>query len=75
MSDVKRFADRVTVMRGGRTIQTFDPQTVSVPELVRLTVGESAPASSTSRRYRARCGCRCVTSGRLARAARACSTA
>ncbi len=45
MSDVKRFADRVTVMRGGRTIQTFDPQTVSVPELVRLTVGESAPAS------------------------------
>ena len=45
MSDVKRFADRVTVMRGGRTIQTLDPQTVSVPELVRLTVGESAPAS------------------------------
>ncbi|MGE6690028.1 ABC transporter ATP-binding protein [Stutzerimonas stutzeri] len=44
MSDVKRFADRVTVMRGGRTIQTLDPQTVSVPELVRLTVGESAPA-------------------------------
>ncbi|WP_226687283.1 ABC transporter ATP-binding protein [Stutzerimonas stutzeri] len=45
MSDVKRFADRVTVMRGGRTIQTLDPQTVSVSELVRLTVGESAPAS------------------------------
>ena len=45
MSDVKRFADRVTVMRGGRTIQTLDPQTVSVPELVRLTVGDSAPAS------------------------------
>lgn len=45
MSDVKRFADRVTVMRGGRTIQTLDPQAVSVPDLVRLTVGESAPAS------------------------------
>ncbi|TLX58450.1 ABC transporter ATP-binding protein [Stutzerimonas nosocomialis] len=45
MSDVKRFADRVTVMRGGRTIQTLDPQSVSVPELVRLTVGDSAPAS------------------------------
>ncbi|MBK3869459.1 ATP-binding cassette domain-containing protein [Pseudomonas stutzeri] len=45
MSDVKRFADRVTVMRGGRTIQTLEPRSVSVPELVRLTVGESAPAS------------------------------
>ncbi|WP_028239658.1 ABC transporter ATP-binding protein [Stutzerimonas azotifigens] len=42
MSDVKRFADRVTVMRGGRTIQTLDPQSVSIAELVRLTVGESA---------------------------------
>ncbi|MBC2680218.1 ABC transporter ATP-binding protein [Pseudomonas baltica] len=43
MADVKRYADRVTVMRGGRTIKTLDPQGVSIEELVRLTVGESAP--------------------------------
>jgi len=43
MSDVKRYADRVTVMRGGRTVETLDPQSVSVEQLVRLTVGESAP--------------------------------
>ena len=42
MADVKRYADRVTVMRGGKTIQTLDPRTVSVDELVRLTVGESS---------------------------------
>lgn len=41
MSDVKRYADRVTVMRGGRTVETLDPQSVSVEQLVRLTVGES----------------------------------
>jgi ABC-type uncharacterized transport system ATPase subunit len=44
MADVKRYADRVTVMRGGRTIETLDPQTVSVEQLVRLTVGESVAA-------------------------------
>ncbi|WP_341523550.1 ABC transporter ATP-binding protein [Pseudomonas sp. G.S.17] len=43
MSDVKRYADRVTVMRGGRTVQTLDPHSVTVEQLVRLTVGESAP--------------------------------
>lgn len=42
MADVKRYADRVTVMRAGKTIQTLDPQSVSVEELVRLTVGESS---------------------------------
>jgi simple sugar transport system ATP-binding protein len=45
MADVKRYADRVTVMRGGRTVDTLAPQDVSVEQLVRLTVGESAPAS------------------------------
>lgn len=44
MTDVKRFADRVTVMRGGKTIQTLDPQSVSIEELVRLTVGEASQA-------------------------------
>jgi len=44
MADVKRYADRVTVMRGGRTVQTLDPHSVSVERLVQLTVGDSAPA-------------------------------
>jgi simple sugar transport system ATP-binding protein len=43
MADVKRYADRVTVMRGGRTVDTLAPQDVTVEQLVRLTVGESAP--------------------------------
>ncbi|TRN62985.1 ABC transporter ATP-binding protein [Pseudomonas syringae] len=45
MADVKRYADRVTVMRGGRTVQTLDPQKVSVEQLVQLTVGESLPVA------------------------------
>ncbi|KPX44613.1 ABC transporter ATP-binding protein [Pseudomonas ficuserectae] len=45
MADVKRYADRVTVMRGGRTVQTVDPQKVSVEQLVQLTVGESVPVA------------------------------
>lgn len=44
MADVKRFADRVTVMRGGRTVETLDPATVSVEQLVRLTVGDALPS-------------------------------
>ncbi|RMX04923.1 ABC transporter ATP-binding protein [Corticibacter populi] len=43
MADVKRFADRVTVMRGGRTIETLAPGDASEDDLVRLTVGESSP--------------------------------
>ncbi|MBT2326465.1 ABC transporter ATP-binding protein [Variovorax paradoxus] len=51
MADVKRHADRVTVMRGGRTIATVDPQQMPVGELIRLTVGESvtAPAAGSTR--------------------------
>ena len=46
MADVKTYADRVTVMRGGRTVATVDPKHTAVGELVRLTVGESvAPAA------------------------------
>lgn len=41
MADVKTYADRVTVMRGGRTVKTVDPKTIAVRELVQLTVGES----------------------------------
>jgi simple sugar transport system ATP-binding protein len=49
MADVKRYADRVTVMRGGRTVATVDPQAVPVEELVRMTVGETAPAPAAGR--------------------------
>lgn len=41
MNDVLRYADQVTIMRGGRTITSLKPDSVSVDELVRLTVGES----------------------------------
>jgi ABC-type uncharacterized transport system ATPase subunit len=41
MADVKTYADRVTVMRGGRTVATLAPDATSVAELVKLTVGES----------------------------------
>lgn len=49
MTDVKRFADRVTVMRGGRTLQTLQPSEVAVEELIRLTVGESLPVLDAQR--------------------------
>jgi ABC-type uncharacterized transport system ATPase subunit len=52
MADVKTYADRVTIMRGGRTVATVDPKTTPVLELVKLTVGESpvtsGPRSSAS---------------------------
>ncbi len=41
MADVKTYADRVTIMRGGRTIETMDPRRASTAELVKLTVGET----------------------------------
>jgi general nucleoside transport system ATP-binding protein len=41
MADVKTYADRVTIMRGGRTMQTVDPTQASTAELVKLTVGET----------------------------------
>ena len=43
MNDVLRYADQVTIMRSGRTIKSLKPDSVSVDELVKLTVGESAP--------------------------------
>ncbi|MET3497197.1 ABC transporter ATP-binding protein [Variovorax boronicumulans] len=47
MADVKTYADRVTVMRGGRTVATLAPGDTSVSELVKLTVGESIAAPSS----------------------------
>lgn len=49
MADVKTYADRVTVMRGGRTVATVDPRATSVGELVRLTVGETAAREAPTR--------------------------
>ena len=48
MSDVKTWADRVTVMRGGRTVATVDPKATPIEELVRLTVGQSVAASDAA---------------------------
>jgi general nucleoside transport system ATP-binding protein len=44
LADVTAFADRVTVMRGGRTVTTADPRGLSAEALVRLTVGEGVVA-------------------------------
>ena len=44
IADVRRYADRVTVMRAGRTLKTFTPNEVSEQELIRLAVGEAVPA-------------------------------
>jgi simple sugar transport system ATP-binding protein len=50
MADVKTYADRVTIMRGGRTIETMDPRRASTAELVKLTVGETiSPPARTAR--------------------------
>ena len=57
MADVQTYADRVTVMRGGRTLVTLDPRQTSTSELVKLTVGETqqAPAAAPA-------GAECVRS-------------
>lgn len=39
LRDVQSFADRVTIMRAGRTIATTDPRASSAAELTRLVVG------------------------------------
>jgi ABC-type uncharacterized transport system ATPase subunit len=49
MADVKSYADRVTVMRGGRTVKTVDPKQVAVAKLVQLTVGDSVPVPQRQR--------------------------
>jgi general nucleoside transport system ATP-binding protein len=43
LQEVKRSADAVTIMRGGRTVATLDPKTTSAAELTQLTVGQTAP--------------------------------
>src|SRR5882724_1708330 len=42
LQDVKRFADAVTIMRGGKTVATLDPRHSSAEELTELTVGQTS---------------------------------
>ncbi|WP_407180761.1 ABC transporter ATP-binding protein [Bradyrhizobium sp. STM 3562] len=42
LHEVKRYADRVTIMRGGRTVATLDPRQSSAEELTELTVGRTS---------------------------------
>jgi simple sugar transport system ATP-binding protein len=41
LHEVKRHADAVTIMRGGKTVATLDPGTATAAELTELTVGET----------------------------------
>ena len=41
LGEVIAHADRVTVMRGGKTVSTADPRTISVPELTQMIVGST----------------------------------
>jgi general nucleoside transport system ATP-binding protein len=50
MADVRAYADRVTVMRGGRTIGTLDPKATSSSELVRMIVGDTVASPQRSAR-------------------------
>ncbi len=41
LNEVKRFADVVTIMRGGKTVAILDPRQSSAEELTELTVGQT----------------------------------
>jgi general nucleoside transport system ATP-binding protein len=48
LRDVRAFARRVTVMRGGKTLTTLDAHSASAEELARLTVGSNIGIPSRS---------------------------
>src|ERR1700730_7895203 len=50
LHEVKRYADAVTIMRGGRTVATADPRVASAAELTELTVGQTAPLPDRAER-------------------------
>src|SRR5438132_984093 len=52
LNEVKRHADAVTIMRGGRTVATPDPHAASTAELTELTVGQTAPLPVRAERPR-----------------------
>jgi general nucleoside transport system ATP-binding protein len=41
LQEVMRYADAVTIMRGGRTVATLDPEATTAAELTQLTVGQT----------------------------------
>src|SRR5258708_11698524 len=41
LQEVKRYADAVTIMRGGKTVTRLDPTTSTAAELTELTVGQT----------------------------------
>lgn len=43
IADVRRHADRVTIMRAGHTVVTLDPRSTSESELVAAALGEALP--------------------------------
>lgn len=48
LRDVRAFAHRVTIMRGGRTLTTLDAPTTTAEELTTLTVGSNVVTPSRS---------------------------
>lgn len=65
LPDVRRFADKVTILRAGRTVGIVDPRATSDDDLTRLTVGERAAlppreARAPGRRRLELIGLRCL---------------
>src|SRR5260370_42290945 len=52
LREVKRDADAVPIMRGGRTVATPDPRVASTAELTELTVGQTVPLPGRAERPR-----------------------
>jgi ABC-type uncharacterized transport system ATPase subunit len=50
LHEVKRYADAVTIMRGGQTVATLDPRQASAAELTELTVGQTVSLPARTRR-------------------------
>jgi general nucleoside transport system ATP-binding protein len=48
LRDVRTFAHRVTIMRGGKTVDTVDPRQATAEELTRLMVGSNVVTPSRS---------------------------
>jgi simple sugar transport system ATP-binding protein len=43
LHEVKRYADVVTIMRGGKTVASLDPRSATTERLTELTVGQTVP--------------------------------
>ncbi|WPO41527.1 ABC transporter ATP-binding protein [Tardiphaga sp. 42S5] len=48
LQEVKRYADAVTIMRGGRNVATLDPRQASAERLTELTVGQTVALPARS---------------------------